>query len=203
MPLTHLCLDDDPNCPAKILAKYYVKRYYTEGQKDLRLLGMAAHIFQDYHCPDHWFMMKEVGKRIFVPFAPSWVGKTEEEVSKGISHFLHTNQANWKVERKYKGKTLVLNQAYMENLKSELSEFLKTEPPQDLLTLEKQVKSRIFWAKIRSYREWVLLGIIILLPFFLFYLWRWKTKKTSKNDLLILFSIWVIFLIYFGLTYIY
>jgi len=197
--MNHLCLDNKSDCPGRIAAKYLVKKYYFEGGKDLSLLAGAAHLLQDANCPDHWFPMREIGRRIFVPFAPSWVSKTEGEVSLGLS----SKQPNWSVIRQYKGKTIVLNQAYMDNLKSEIAQFVNTEPKEDLMTLEKQVKTRSFWNKVRSYREWVLLGIIILSPFLLFYLWKWTVKKTNKIDLIIIIFVEATFLVFWALTYLY
>jgi hypothetical protein len=197
--MSHLCLDNKPDCPGRIVAKYYVKKYYFEGQKDLKLLAGAAHLLQDATCPDHWFPMREFGKRIFVPFAPSWVSKTEPEVSLGLS----SRQPGWSVIRQYKGETIVLNQTYMDNLKSEIAQFVNSEPKEDLATLEKQIKAKSLWNKVRSYRELALVGVLLLLPFLGFYLWHWFAKKTSKTDLLIIAFLEVIFLAFFASTYIY
>lgn len=197
--MNHLCLDNKPDCPPRIVAKYYVKRYYVEGKKDLNLLAGAAHLIQDSYVPDHWFPMREFGKRIFVPFAPSWVSETEGAVSLGLS----SKQPGWSVSRQYQGKTIILNQAYMDELREEVALFVATQPPEDLATLEKQIKTRSFWQKVRSYREWTMVGLIILFPFLLFYAWKWLTKKTGKTDLTIIAFSWLIFLIFFGLTYAY
>lgn len=177
----HLCLDNKPDCPPRIVAKYYVKKYFLEGKKDEKLLLGAAHLIQDAACPDHWFPMREFFGRIFVPFAPSWLNKTEEEVSLGLS----SKQPGWSVVRQYQGKTIVLNQAYMDGLKNEITQFVATEPHEDLATLEKQVKEKNFLQKVRSYREWIWVGLIILLPLTLYQGLRFLRTKKGRTDLII------------------
>lgn len=195
----HLCLDNKPDCPPRLLAKYYVKKYYLEGQKDKNLLGAAAHLVQDSYVPDHWFPMREFGKKIFIPFAPSWVGNTEFEVSRALT----AREPGWTVSRRYQGKTVVLNQAYLDDIKTKVVAAISQAPSEDLATLEKQIKDRDFWQKVRGYREWILVGIVILFPFLLFYLWKWKKKGIGKSDLIIVSSIWIVFLILLGLTFAY
>lgn len=195
----HLCLDNKPDCPPRLLAKYYVKKYFLEGKEDKNLQEAAAHLIQDANVPDHWFPMRDFFGRIFVPFAPKWVSKTENEVDQ----MLVSNQVNWTLFRKYHGKMLEINQAYLDNIKTEVVQFINQEPPEDLGVLEKQVKWKDFWQKVRSYREWIWIWLIILTPILIYQIWKWQKSRTGKLDLLIEISILIIFLIGLSLGYLY
>jgi len=197
--MNHLCLDNKPDCPAKVLAKYYVKKYYIEGKKDLNLLAAAAHLIQDANVPDHWFPMRAFGEKIFVPFVPSWVGKTEGLVSMAINQ----RKTDWNFPREFGGKTFNINLAYLENIKAQIAETISHEPTESLAMLEAQIKQRSFWQKVRSYRELAQLGLLILLPFLVFCFWRWESKKQGKVDFLILAIFWLALLIFYLLTFLY
>lgn len=133
----HLCLDNKPDCGARAVAKYLVKKYYTEGEGDLRLLAGAAHLIQDSYVPDHGYFMREYFGKIFVPFAPSWLGTTEEEVSKAMA-----KDEDFNLEREMGGEKVLINRAYLENVKREVERFVKSEPSEDLETLRGWAKTR-------------------------------------------------------------
>lgn len=88
------------------------------GEKDLRLLAGAAHLIQDSYVPDHGYFMREYFGKIWVPFAPSWLGTTEEEVSKAVA----------------RGEEF--------SLEREVERFVRSEPSEDLETLKSWAKTR-------------------------------------------------------------
>lgn len=177
----HLCLDNKPDCPPRLVAKYYVKKYFQEGKKDLNLLFAAAHLIQDSYVPDHWFPMRDFAGRIFVPFAPSWVGKTEGEVSRKITE----GNPSWQIQRFYRGETIVLNGPSLEKVKKEVGETISREPAENLESLAAQIKIRDFWQKVRSLREWAYLWLIIIVPLLGWQFWHFKKTRKGKTDLLI------------------
>lgn len=171
--MNHLCLDNKPDCPPRLVAKYYVKKYYFEGKKDLNLLAGAAHLIQDSYVPDHWYPMRSFFGRIFVPFAPRWVGTTEGLVSEQLSR----RQTNWSIHG--------VNQAYLEDIKEKVVELTSHEPTEGLGQLENQIRNRSFWQKVRSYKEWVYIPIIIITPFLIYEIFKARKSGKINSDLLI------------------
>lgn len=197
--MNHLCLDNKPDCPPRVIAKYYVKRYYLEGKKDLNLLAIASHLIQDSYVPDHWYPMRELFGRIFVPFAPSWVATTEEEVSAKIA----AKTPNWNIIREHDGKSISVNESYLDNIKAEVVETISQEPTESLPTLETQIKNRSFWQSVRGFKEWAFVLLIIFTPFLFYFLWQFGKKKKLSEDLMIVAVIEALFIILLTAIYIF
>src|SRR5512139_1814257 len=54
LSLSHLSLDNKTDGAARLVANYYLKKYYVERQVDNNYLAIAAHFLQDASCPAHW-----------------------------------------------------------------------------------------------------------------------------------------------------
>lgn len=186
----HLCFDNKPDCLARLVAKYYLKKYFVEGEKDPKLVGGAAHFLQDAACPDHWYPMREYFGRIFVPFAPSWVGKTEGLVDR----YLKSGEVDWNLPRKFQGKTININAAYLDAQKEQIQNLIAQEPQENLGDLEAQIKSKNTWAWLRSVKEMVMLAAVILLPAWGYVALKWKRKKEGLSDLVIISLILALFI---------
>jgi len=174
----HLCYDNKTDGLPRLVAKYYVKKYYVEGQEDLDLLGAAAHLLQDASCPDHWYPTRKIFGKIFVPFAPSWVGTIESKVES----YRKSGEKDWNIQIKFQGKVINVNDDYLLRQKRYIQDFLSKEPEESLEEIEKQIESRIFWSGLRSYKEWIVVGALLMTPFLAYDAWRWKKKaKTTKK----------------------
>jgi len=195
----HLCLDNKPDCPPRLVAKYYVKKYFISPDKDPKLLAAAAHLLQDSVCPDHWFPMREFAGRIIVPFAPKWVTKTEGMVGDAVSRHL----TNWDYPIEYHSQTIHLNQAYLDNEKIKIKAFLNQQPPESIEELGRQIKIKSFWAKIRSLREMLYLVFLILILVLPFTIWSWRKNKKKKSDLVITLSLLGLFFLIYLLGYLF
>ncbi len=176
----HLCYDNKSDGLARLVAKYYVKKYYVEGQRsqDWNLLGAAAHLLQDASCPDHWYPTRPILGRIIVPFAPSWVGTIEDQVQ---SH-LDKGEKNWSIMIDFQGQTVIIDDAYLLSQKAYINDFLSKEPEESLEEIGRQIDAKIFWSGLRGYKEWIMVGAIITAPFLAFEAVQWKRKgKTTKK----------------------
>ncbi len=197
----HLCIDNQPDCTARLTARYFQKKYYLEGRRDWKLIGAAAHLFEDASCPDHWYPMKEYFGKVIIPFAPLWVGKVEHMVNSQLEAVQRgKGDDNWNIPINYKGQTIQLNKAYLDNQKQALQAFLAQEPVESLAELEKQTNAKHFWSRLRSNREMFALVIIFILPFWIFYLQKWLKKKKGLTDLIIMSFVLVILVLLLLLT---
>lgn len=178
----HLCFDNKENCRARLAAKYYLKRYYLEGEKNFDFLGAAAHFWQDASCPDHWYPMRDYFGKIFVPFAPRWVGKTEGLVN----IYMRNGQKDWNIPIKYNGKAINIDQAYLDTQKELVASFLVQEPQESLEEIESQIKSANIWFWLRSFKELLMVLTLVFLPVFVYCLWNWQKKKRGLADLIII-----------------
>jgi len=179
----HLCYDNKSDGLARLVAKYYVKKYYVEGQRpqDWNLLGAAVHLLQDASCPDHWYPTRPIFGRIIVPFAPSWVGTMEDQVQ---SH-LEKGEKNWSIPIDFQGKTIIIDDAYLLRQKAYINDFLSKEPEESLEEIGKHIDARSFWSGLRSTKEWIIVGAIITAPFLAFEAVQWKRKgKPKRIDLI-------------------
>jgi hypothetical protein len=193
--VAHLCLDNKPDCPPRLVAKYYVKKYFISPDKDPKLLAAAAHLLQDSVCPDHWFPMREFAGRIIVLFAPKWVTKTEGMVGEAVSRHL----TGWDYPIKYHGQMIHLNQDYLDNKKLKIEAFVNQQPKESMEELAYQIKIKSFWAQIRSLREMLYLVFLILLLVLPFTIWSWR--KNKKSDLVITLSLLGLFFLIYLLGY--
>jgi hypothetical protein len=177
----HICYDNKTDGMARLVAKYYVKKYYVEGQKDSNLLGAAAHLLQDASCPDHWYPTREIFGRIIVPFAPSWVGTIESQVDS----YLRSGEKNWSIPIEFQGKTINVDDAYLLSQKAYIQDFLSKEPTESLEEIQGQVDARSFWSGLRGGKEWFMVGAILMAPFLAYEAVQWKRKgKPKKFDLI-------------------
>ncbi len=193
----HLCYDNNPNCMPRLVAKYYVKKYFVEGKKDTKLLGAAAHLLQDAATPDHWFPMREFFGRIFVPFAPAWVGTMEGRVDSALQ-----GNAEWNIPIEFQGNVVNINKEYLERQKENIRQFLSKEPAESLEEIEQQINARLFWTWLRGFKEWIYVWIIIAAVTLAYGIWDWKRakkKKFRKIDFVILSVFMVAVLILLGL----
>lgn len=195
----HLCLDNKTDCPARLIAKYYLKKYYLEGKSDPNLIGAAAHLIQDSYCPDHWYPMREYpGGKIFVPFAPNWLTKTEPWVSMQLSQ----KKQDWNYPISFQGKTININQTYLAEVKQKVAQFVSQEPAEDLSTLESQIKSRNFANNIRGYREVAFVALLLLLPILGWIIWQLLVKRGGKIDFIIVASSCSLLILFITLSYV-
>lgn len=178
----HLCLDNKPDCPPRLVAKYYVKKYFISPDKDPKLLAAAAHLMQDSLCPDHWFSMREFAGRTMVLFAPKWATKTESMMGDAVSRHL----TNWDYPIEYHGQIIHLNQEYLDKEKPKIEAFINEVPKESVEELARQIKIKVFWTYVRSFREIIYIVLIILLLILPFIFWQWLKNKKKKNDLLIM-----------------
>lgn len=189
---SHLCYDNKTDGLARLVAKYYVKKYYVEGQKDPNLLGAASHLLQDANCPDHWYPMREILGKIFVPFAPSWVGTIEFRVE----DYRWNDVEDWNIQIEFQGRVININDAYLRKQKEYIQDFISNEPQDSLEEIEKQIESRIFWHNLRSAKEWTLLGAILMTPILAYCAWQWKKKaKTTKKKIDLIETILVLLIL--------
>lgn len=196
----HLCLDNQPDCTARLGAKYFLKKYYLGGKQDWKLLAAASHVYQDASCPDHWYPMREYLGRIIVPFAPSWVTKVENEVSRNMSFRPQPGEVRdkWNLPIIWHGQKIDINKAYLDNVKTSLEDFVSQEPQEELEDLQKQINTKMTMTHIRSYKEIAYLVCLIIFPIWLYTLWTLK-KKRSKTDFVIVSVILAVLIIYFVL----
>lgn len=196
--LGHLCLDNQPDCLARLGAKYFLKRYYLEGKQDWKLLAAAAHLYQDATCPDHWYPMREYFGKIFVPFAPNWLGKTESEVSRNFSYRPGPEGYNdgWNVSVRWKGSDININKVYFDSVKSSLQNFVLQEPAEDIVFLENQIRKKKTLTLIRSYKEVIYLIVFIVFPVWVYTLWIFK-KKRKRTDFIIASGILAVLAVYY------
>ena len=185
----HLCYDNKTDGMARLVAKYYVKKYYVDGQSDLKLLGAAAHLLQDASCPAHW--------QGFALFAPSWVGTIEAQVDS----YLESGEKDWSIPIEFQGKSITIDDAYLLSQKAYIQNFLSTEPQESLEEIAAQIEGKSFWSSLRGREEWIMIGAIIIIPFVAYDFWQWKKKgkTTTKNrtdliGLIIAASILAVFL---------
>jgi hypothetical protein len=174
----HICYDNKTDGMARLVAKYYVKKYYAEGQKDSKLLGAAAHLLQDASCPAHWYVTLTIFGNQFSLFAPSWVGTIESQVDT----YLKSGEKNWSIPIEFQGKTVIINDAYLLSQKAYIQDFLSKEPTESLEELQRQADAKSFWSGLRGYRDWIIIIAIITTPFLAYEAWQWKRKgKTIKK----------------------
>jgi hypothetical protein len=177
----HLCYDNKTDGMARLVAKYYVKKYYVEGQNDSNLLGAAAHLLQDASCPDHWYPTREIFGSVIVPFAPSWVGTIESQVES----YREKGEKNWSIPIEFQGKSINIDDAYLLSQKAYIQNFLSTEPQESLEEIGAQIDARSLWSGLRSTKEWIIVGAIIMAPFLAFEAVQWKRKgKPKRIDLI-------------------
>lgn len=193
----HLCLDNQPDCLARLGAKYFLKRYFLEDKKDWKLLAAASHLYQDASCPDHWYPMREYFGRIVVPFAPSWVNKVEFRVSQNFSYRPGPEGYNdgWNIPIRQKGENIDINKGYLDSVKSSLQDFISKEPKEDIEDIERQIVKKRTMMLVRSYKEISYLLGFILVPIWLYTFWTFR-KKGQKTDLVISSAILVLLVFY-------
>jgi len=151
----------------------------STGKKDPNLLGAAAHLLQDASCPDHWYPTRKFFGRIFVPFAPGWVGTIEPTVES----YLRSGKEDWEVTIEFQGRTVTIDEAYLDAQREYIEEFLSEEPEESLQQIESQIRSKILWRKLRSYKEWIILTAVITAPFLAYDAWKWKKGKKSREKI--------------------
>jgi hypothetical protein len=179
----HLCYDNKSDGVARLVAKYYVKKYYVQGQRpqDWNLLGAAAHLLQDASCPDHWYPTRPIFGIIIVPFAPGWVGTIENQVESHVAN----GEEDWSIPIDFQGKTVVIDEAYLLRQKAYINDFLSEEPQESLEEIGRQIDAEIFWSGLRGYKEWLIVAALILLPFLAYEAVQWKRRgKPKRIDLI-------------------
>lgn len=177
----HVCYDNPEDCMPRLAAKYFLKKYYVEGETNQDLLGAAAHLFQDASCPAHWYPGFEIFGKIVYPTSPRWVKTIEGEVD---SKFL-SKEENWNIPIKFKGESINIDKDYLNTQKEYLSEFLSQEPEESIETIESQLKSKLIWHRLRGYQGFIIILIIFLVPFLGYELWKYKKEKIISSDLII------------------
>lgn len=181
--MSHVCYGNKPDCPPRLIAKYYLKQYYQQGQQDKQLLSIAAHLFQDAACPQHWYSFRALGNFTFSAFAPISVLNIENKIDDAFRR----QDTSWNFPIKIPGNRFDLNQNYLDNLGSEVKILLAQEPKESLVSLEKQIASKRLGYKIRGYYwDGAGLTILIILPIFIWQLRKYLRTKKGKTDVIVL-----------------
>lgn len=198
-PTYHTCFDNKPDCPARLAAKYNIKKYFVNGQNDMLLLSIAAHEIQDANCPAHWYPMRQLLGQFISPLAPGWVMTIEDQVDrKGTA-------PDWNIPITYKGQIFNINEAYMqEKLSKEVLATIAREPSESLDEIERQLAKQKLGIKLRFNRE---ILEIVSFPLFLlsaFYIGKKIIRKEPKisTDGLIIIVTFVVVLILWLFSYI-
>ena len=172
--INHLCFDNKTDGVPRLVAKYYVKKYYVEGQKDMTLLGAAAHLLQDASCPEHWYSAKD-------PFAPGWARTIESQVES----YRQSGEQNWSISIDYQGKTVIIDDAYLLRQREYINDFLSKEPDESLEEIGKNIHQKIFWSRLRGSSAWFMIPAVIMVPFLVYSAVQLKRKgKPKKIDLI-------------------
>ena len=169
-PINHVCLDNKSDGAARLVAKYFVKKYYVEGQKDLTLLGAAAHLLQDASCPDHWYSALN-------PFAPGWAQTIENQVES----LRQSGEKNWSISIDFQGRIVIIDDSYLLRQKAYINDFLSKEPDESLEEIGKQVDAKLFLSWLRGRSEWFLVPAIIMVPALALEAVQWKRKGKPKK----------------------
>jgi len=180
---SHVCYDNKTDGMARLVAKYYVKKYYVEGQKDSNLLGAVAHLLQDASCPAHWYAVMGIFGRAIALFAPSWV----ETIESQVDSYLKSGEKNWSIPIEFQGKVINIDDAYLLSQKAYIQDFLSKEPQESLEEIGKQIDAKSFWSELRGYKEWIMVCAILTIPFLAYEAWQWKRKRKTikkKADLI-------------------
>lgn len=179
--LYHVCYDNTEDCMPRLTAKYFLKKYYIEGEKDKNLLGAAAHLFQDSYCPLHWYPGFLIfGEEVYL-FAPKEIKTIEEEVG----HRISAKEKSWNIPIKRKGETINIDKAYMDNIKEENAKFLLREPEESLVDIESKIKSKKIWHRLRGYQDFTIILFIFFIPILAYGIWEYKKKKVLSSNLII------------------
>lgn len=181
--MSHVCYGNKPDCPPRLIAKYYLKQYYQQGQQDKQLLSIAAHLFQDAACPQHWYSYRPLGNFSFSIFMPISILNIENKIDDAFRN----HDSNWDFPLKIPGEKFNVNQSYLDDLSAQVKAELSQEPTEDLATLEKQIVSKRVGYKIRSY-YWDGAGLvmILVLPIFIWQLRKYLKTKKGKTDVIVL-----------------
>lgn len=191
----HLCYDNKEDCVSRLVAKYFLKKYYTEGESDKELLGAAAHLFQDASCPGHWYPgFKILGRDTYL-FAPKWT----KDIEWRVDSKLESHEENWNINIENHEETIGINENYLDNLKKDVSEFLSQEPNESLESIESKIKSEIKWHYLRAYQSFIIILFFIFIPVLGFELWKYKKEKITSSDLIIVGTASVILFLLFVL----
>lgn len=176
----HVCYDNKEDCMARLSAKYFLKKYYLEGETNKDYLGAAAHLFQDSYTPTHWYPgFKILGEEAYL-FAPSWAKNTEGNVGIKLS-----TQENWNIPIKFKGEILNINRDYLEDIKQQTSILLSQEPEESLEEIQSQIASKKPWHYLRAFKDLIILLFIIFIPILGYGIWKYKKEKEISSNLII------------------
>jgi len=171
----HVCYDNKTDGMARLVAKYYLKKYYVEGHSDPKLLGAAAHLLQDASCPAHWY--GGIGL-----FAPSWFGTIESQVDS----YLASGEKDWSIPIEFQGKSITVNDAYLLSQKAYIQKFLSNEPEESLEEIAAQIDAKSFWSSLRGREEIIMLCAIIAIIPVTYDVVQWKrkgkTRTKNRND---------------------
>jgi hypothetical protein len=181
--MSHVCYSNKSDCPPRLIARYYLKQYYQQGRQNKELLSLAAHLFQDAACPQHWYSYRLLGNFSFAIFHPISIFGIENKIDDAFRN----QDVGWSFPLKIPGQRLEINQNYLDNLRAEANTSLSQEPKEDLAFLKKQILSKRVGYKIRSY-YWDGAGLVILvvLPIFFWQLKKYLKTKKGKNDVIVL-----------------
>lgn len=178
----HLCYDNKSYCTPRLLAGYYLKKYYLEGRQDRNLLGAAAHLMQDAACPAHWFPMRQLLGMEFTILGPPWVLGLE-----GLADMRLREGRGWSIPIEFQGRPLDIDQAYMDGIKDEVRGFISQEPGESLEELEARLKEKDFWMYVRGFREAFFIVAPVILLLLAYDAWKWrrgKKQRGRKSDLI-------------------
>ncbi|MDI6737440.1 MAG: hypothetical protein QME12_02885 [Nanoarchaeota archaeon] len=190
--LYHVCYDNKENCMSRLAAKYFLKKYYGGGDEDKQLLAAAAHLFQDSACPLHWYPGFEMfGREIYIS-APKAALSIEGETGRHLSSW----EKPWNIPIRFKGETIDINSDYVNNLKSETSVFLSKEPEESLEEINAMLKSKAVWHRLRAYRDFVIILLIISIPILGYQVWQYRRKKIHVGEMAAMLAFQLILIIW-------
>ncbi|MFH1430132.1 MAG: hypothetical protein ABIG71_01245 [Candidatus Uhrbacteria bacterium] len=202
----HLCLDNKPNCLGRVTADYYLKKYYVTGNRDF--LGAAAHLYQDAHTPDHWYVSRQLPWKNGELFSPRWASEIEGEAG-----FIIENQNPDTVYDRvitFQGQEIHINTAYLDYVKTDVASRIAHEPSESLDELEARVLNMRWRARVRSYKDVALALALLSSVLAAVYVLVWAVRrhfraaaKIGKDfyPLIILASIGIFCLLLVALVY--
>lgn len=177
--LNHFCYNGEEDCASKLAAKYFLKRYYFEGETNLEFLGAAAHLYQDSLSPNHEYLTIGIFGKSHIPvFSPTWVMFLEGEIDNNL------NKEGRSFEINHNKEAISINEEYLDITKERVLNFVLSEPNESLEDIENQIRAKQFGNYSKFGKNSVIALFFILVPFFGHKFWKRKKKENYYEGLL-------------------
>jgi hypothetical protein len=177
--LNHFCYEGEENCSSKLVAKYFLKRYYLEGETNLDFLGAAAHLYQDSLSPNHEYLTVGILGKSHIPvFSPMWVMSFEGKVDNSLK------KENWSMEINHRGEIINIDEEYLKITKERILDFVSSEPEESLEDIENQIRTKYFGSYVKIGQNSMAILFLVLIPVFGHRVWKHRKKKIYSQGLL-------------------